>query len=572
MRTATLLGLAILLALPASAQIRLQVIHNAPDPSASTVDVYVNGDLTLDDFEFRTATLFLDLPSDTDLEVAVAPGTSASVADALAAQTFNLPTGAYQLIASGVLDADDFADNPSGTDIGFQLLAGTNALEVGGSTEAAAVRVVHGSPDAPAVDVRIANVDGPPLVDDASYTDITGYLALPTLIAVLDVTTADGAATVASFEVDLTGAGGAAVTVLASGFLTPGDNQDGPGFGLLAVFADGTTALLEAPSSIARLQVIHNAADPAASTVDVYVNGDILLDDFAFRTASPFIDVPADTDLEVAIAPGTSSSAGDAVFTQTYSLPDGSTTQLIANGVLSPGDFEANPDGVDTAFELLVGGDAQEASNGDTRVAIRVVHGSTDAPTVDVRTGGSVLVDDATYTDVTGYLEVEPDTYQLDVTTADGTTTAASFIADLSAAGGGAVMVLASGFLSPDNDQNGPAFGLLAVFPDGTAALLPAGVVSVDEAPEAGVLALGLPAPNPAVGATRLSFSLEEAGSARLVVYDALGRAVATLVDGQMNADAFEVDLETAGLAAGAYIIRLDTSAGSRTRALTVVR
>ncbi|MBN2682532.1 MAG: DUF4397 domain-containing protein, partial [Bacteroidales bacterium] len=53
----------------------------------------------------------------------------------------------------------------------------------------------------------------------------------------------------------------------------------------------------------ARLQVIHNSADNAAQMVDVYANGALLLDDFAFRTATPFIDVPAGINLQVAIAP-----------------------------------------------------------------------------------------------------------------------------------------------------------------------------------------------------------------------------------------------------------------------------
>jgi len=36
-----------------------------------------------------------------------------------------------------------------------------------------------------------------------------------------------------------------------------------------------------------RLQVIHNAADPAASVVDVYVNGGLAIDNFEFRKATP---------------------------------------------------------------------------------------------------------------------------------------------------------------------------------------------------------------------------------------------------------------------------------------------
>ncbi|PAP76403.1 DUF4397 domain-containing protein [Rubrivirga marina] len=320
-----------------------------------------------------------------------------------------------------------------------------------------------------------------------------------------------------------------------------------------------------------RLQVIHNAADPAASEVDVYVNGALTLDDFAFRTATPFLDLPSDTDLTVAVAPGTSTSDADAVFSQTFDLPEG-TYQLVANGVLSPDDFADNPDGVDTGFQLLAGTDAQEESKDPEAVAVRVVHGATDAPTVDVRTGGTVLVDDATYTDVTGYLSVPPAAYTLDVTTADGSTTAATFGADLSGAAGGAVTVLASGFLSPADDQDGPAFGLLAVFPDGTAALLPVGPVAADPAPEAGVLGLAVPAPNPVVGQARVAFSLDAPGPARLAVFDALGRRVATLAEGDFGADRYEALFDARGLAAGAYVVRLATDAGVRTRTLTVLR
>ena len=50
----------------------------------------------------------------------------------------------------------------------------------------------------------------------------------------------------------------------------------------------------------------HNAADPAASSVDVYVNGTLQLDNFAFRAATPLVDVPAGVPVNIGVAPGTS--------------------------------------------------------------------------------------------------------------------------------------------------------------------------------------------------------------------------------------------------------------------------
>lgn len=66
----------------------------------------------------------------------------------------------------------------------------------------------------------------------------------------------------------------------------------------------------------ARLQVIHNAADLAAATVDVWLDNTLLLNDFNFRTASPFIDAPSGVAFKVSIQPANSTDTLNALFTK----------------------------------------------------------------------------------------------------------------------------------------------------------------------------------------------------------------------------------------------------------------
>ena len=93
----------------------------------------------------------------------------------------------------------------------------------------------------------------------------------------------------------------------------------------------------------ARAQIIHNAADPAADPVDVYINGDLALDDFAFRSATPFIDLPAGVEIDVGVAPGNSASAADTLANFPLTLAADESYTVVANGVLNPSEFAANP-------------------------------------------------------------------------------------------------------------------------------------------------------------------------------------------------------------------------------------
>jgi hypothetical protein len=242
------------------------------------------------------------------------------------------------------------------------------------------------------------------------------------------------------------------------------------------VTAPVTTTATVTVNAQARAQIIHNSADPIASSVDIYVNGSIFVPALGFREATPFVDVPAEVALNIEIYPaGADASTTDAAFNVTVTLEHGETYTIIATGVLGTG-FANNADGVSTAFFLDVVKGTLESHAEATEVAFIIYHGSTDAPGVDVYARDvAQLVAGLKYTDITdSYLAVPAGTYTIDINPAGASAAIASFAADLSAAGGQAFGILASGFLSPADNNNGAAFGLLAVFADGTTAMLDA--------------------------------------------------------------------------------------------------
>ncbi len=83
--------------------------------------------------------------------------------------------------------------------------------------------------------------------------------------------------------------------------------------------------------------------------------------------------------------------------------------------------------------------------------------------------------------------------------------------------------------------------------------------------------ALSHPQPNPASGRAVLTLTLDAPQHVRATVLDALGRTVAVVLDAEASGET-RLDVDTARLAPGVYVVRVAGEAFAETRQLTVVR
>ena len=90
------------------------------------------------------------------------------------------------------------------------------------------------------------------------------------------------------------------------------------------------------------------------------------------------------------------------------------------------------------------------------------------------------------------------------------------------------------------------------------------------EVPEA--FALGQNYPNPFNPATTIAYALPQAAKVELVVYDLLGRAVLTLVQGEQEAGRYEVIFDASRLASGMYLYRITAGSYQAVKKMILVK
>lgn len=513
---------------------RVMAIHNSADPAVDTVDVYllVNNVVAdkIEDLGFRASTGFLSVPANTPIRLAFAGKNSTSVVDTLVGFEFNLaPNGTYVLLAQGHVGSG-FTPQKD-----FKLHVVAPAKErntTGGDTSV--VAIVHGSTDAPNVDIAIRKENTEVnYLESIGYDSNTGYLSIKEDDYLVDVTVDELTQVTFAASLKTLNAGDSALVVFASGFLNPAANNNGKAFGLYAALSNGVVLPLPVVPNF-RLQAFHNCADPVADTVDVWLinrttnTNTPLIPNFAFRKATPFIDAPANQNIALGITlPGAPLS--DTVYVEELGLvPGGITAIAVASGILDETKFEANPSGKNIGFQVI-GISGLEKSPEVGKVALNVFHGATDAPAVDVSARGvGKLVENLSYGfNENDYLLVEPQSYTLDISAAGSSSVVASYTAPLTAYRDSALVVFASGFLSPNSPSGkdeGPAFALIAVTPSGQTISLPTVTTGLNNMSKS-IAGLSV-YPNPVKDVLSITFNEKPSTDYHVTITDMSGKMV----------------------------------------------
>jgi hypothetical protein len=326
------------------------------------------------------------------------------------------------------------------------------------------------------------------------------------------------------------------------------------------------------------VQIIHNSPDPLAATVDVWVDGTRVLDDFGYQTASSFVDdfgvpipIVVSSTATVVIADAASVDDSSPIYSETLALTPGIPTLLEIVGMVPPSAV-VNPDGIDTNMDLIVFMGYKPAATDPSTYEIMAVHGSPDTGTVDliVRTGGPgegiPLFTDLTYKDADPYIVGMPADVILDIVETGTTSVIKTFDASFGLVVGAGVVGNAGGFSDPVE-----SLALFGVVATGFVFILDQ-PVAVGEPGDTMSFLLGRAYPNPFQPRATIPFTLESGQEVSLRAYDMQGRLVLTLVDEMLPAGSYNIPFSGASLASGTYVYELRSNEGVQRKTMTLVK
>ena len=296
----------------------------------------------------------------------------------------------------------------------------------------------------------------------------------------------------------------------------------------------------------AKVQFIHNAE---FETIRVFIEGEQVENFLAYKTATDYIEVPAGNNIQVELRSRKSYQPADPVFAELTLTPN----ETYVVGIV--GTFDTS----DNFPVALVSFDRGIETAPDGQVGVQLLHGSYDAPTIDVVSDGNSIFDDISFGEFGEdfLLLPEDDGYRIDITTADNSVTVASYELNIEFWKRRSMTIFATGSLTEGTFQPWVALSTGGTYP------LPEWTNSIANAVmNNGAVVTGnkiiemSTAPNPARDFTMLEFATTGEFPVWLNLMNSTGQVLQTKELGTLDAGTYSEEIQLNDLTNGIYFIR----------------
>jgi hypothetical protein len=557
---------------------KIQIVHNSPDYIIDTVDVWANDVKIANDLVFRKSTLSLTIDSgDYVITVSKKFSTdSSALFSLLKVEGFRVDTSkTYLAFISGVVDTSMYASNPNGVDHSLSFvssevsrLAATNQIDLS---------FFNGTPDASQWDLNEIGLPGLVKIgDDIAYGSFSPITALASSNSMFNIASADSSIIVGAYRFNATGLSTKVACIFSSGVMDTISNPNQAALNKFYVVLN-TGAVLPLVLLTRDIQIIHNSADLANDSLDLYINGSLVWDNMAFREATVFLKQKALESGSIAFAPKSSISVADAFNTLTIPVSVDSSTNyyFIASGLTGNG-YEVNPNGKSTAFSISQYKGARKNALIAKNVDLLYFHGVTDLQATTCRAEGQVqfLSKDDTYGGFHGYgAHTAQDNLKTDLKDAvTGNTLYTGFL-NLAAHQGQAGLAFSSGFLNANDttNQNGDTLIMFVVWPDGDVDSI------APTKPNTGLFENRIVAknielyPNPADELFAINFDAANRSTMTVTVKDIMGKTI-QLSNHKTTLGTNNIVINSSDFNAGVYFVTLSTNGESITKKVSVLK
>lgn len=306
---------------------QFQLIHNAADTALAKVDVWLDSTKIYDNLSFRSATSFDAYPAEYVFELRICDSTSSDTTNPILLLRDSLYAGQNAIfMLAGVADTSIYE---SAEKLEFhKLIDARLQAEQEGYTD---LVFFNGITDMDTVGIAESRHLLGSLVGQLPYGAFSPYVGVETYnyrFRILHnglIWEYEAPLPELNFEDSV-------AVVFTSGFRNPASNANGLPTALCIARTDGT--VVELNRSMARVQFIHNSADSSISSLDVYVNQGLRLNDFEFRLASGFLNVPSSENVRFYLCADSSQSSANPLAMVSVNLEADKHYVAIISGMI----------------------------------------------------------------------------------------------------------------------------------------------------------------------------------------------------------------------------------------------